>query len=64
MNVYGFNFAFRRADALAVGGFETDSGREGSVAELIAAGEAPPPSGRCEDGLTPTPRHGPVTDDW
>lgn len=51
MNVYGFNFAFRRADALAVGGFETDSGREGSVAELIAAGEAPPPSGRCEDGL-------------
>lgn len=51
LNVYGFNFAFRRDDALAVGGFELDSGREGSVAELIAAGEAPPPSGRCEDGL-------------
>lgn len=51
LNVYGFNFAFRRADALAVGGFEVDSGREGSVAELIAAGAPPPPSGRCEDGL-------------
>ncbi|OIN61280.1 hypothetical protein BLX24_01950 [Arsenicibacter rosenii] len=51
LNVYGFNFAFRRADALAVGGFELDSGREGSVAELIAGGEAPPDSGRCEDGL-------------
>ncbi|WP_234733469.1 glycosyltransferase family 2 protein [Tellurirhabdus bombi] len=51
LNVYGFNFAFRRADALAVGGFALDSGREGSVAELIAAGEVPPPSGRCEDGL-------------
>nr|WP_293835722.1 glycosyltransferase [uncultured Arsenicibacter sp.] len=51
LNVYGFNFAFRRADALAVGGFELNSGREGSVAELIAGGEAPPDSGRCEDGL-------------
>ena len=51
MNVYGFNFAFRRADALAVGGFETDSGREGSVAEIMATGAPPPPSGRCEDGL-------------
>ncbi|MGA0558524.1 glycosyltransferase family 2 protein [Larkinella sp. VNQ87] len=50
MNVYGFNFAFRRADALAVGGFALDSGREGSVAELIAAGIKPPPSGKCEDG--------------
>ncbi|RRB01242.1 glycosyltransferase family 2 protein [Larkinella rosea] len=51
LNVYGFNFAFRRADALAIGGFELDSGREGSVAELIAAGTPPPPTGRCEDGL-------------
>ncbi|WP_421829938.1 glycosyltransferase family 2 protein [Larkinella sp.] len=51
LNVYGFNFAFRREDALAVGGFELDSGREGSVAELVAAGITPPPSGRCEDGL-------------
>jgi cellulose synthase/poly-beta-1,6-N-acetylglucosamine synthase-like glycosyltransferase len=50
MNVYGFNFAFRRQDALAVGGFSLDSGREGSVAELIAAGIKPPPSGKCEDG--------------
>ncbi|MFC5411830.1 glycosyltransferase family 2 protein [Larkinella bovis] len=50
MNVYGFNFAFRRADALAVGGFALDSGREGSVAELVAAGIKPPPSGKCEDG--------------
>ncbi|GAA4409687.1 glycosyltransferase family 2 protein [Nibrella viscosa] len=50
LNVYGFNFSFRRTDALAVGGFLLDSGREGSVAELIAAGIAPPPSGRCEDG--------------
>lgn len=51
LNVYGFNFAFRRADALAVGGFETDSGREGSVAEIMATGAPPPESGRCEDGL-------------
>ncbi|GAB3255331.1 glycosyltransferase family 2 protein [Larkinella harenae] len=50
LNVYGFNFAFRRADALAVGGFALDSGREGSVAELVAAGIKPPPSGKCEDG--------------
>lgn len=50
LNVYGFNFSFRRADALAVGGFLLESGREGSVAELIAAGKTPPPSGRCEDG--------------
>ena len=50
MNVYGFNFAFRRKEALAVGGFALDTGREGSVAELIAAGIKPPPSGKCEDG--------------
>lgn len=50
LNVYGFNFAFRREDALAVGGYLLDSGREGSLAELTAAGKTPPPSGRCEDG--------------
>jgi hypothetical protein len=50
LNVYGFNFAFRREDALKVGGFALDTGREGSLAELVAAGQTPPPSGRCEDG--------------
>lgn len=40
VNVLGYNFAFRRADALAVGGFNTDSGHRGDVAA----------NGRCEDG--------------
>jgi glycosyltransferase involved in cell wall biosynthesis len=40
INVLGYNFAFRRADALAVGGFNTESGHRGSVAA----------TGRCEDG--------------
>ncbi|MBC8152891.1 MAG: glycosyltransferase [Bacteroidetes bacterium] len=50
LNVYGFNFAFRRGDAIDVGGFALDTGREGSLAELAAEGKLPPPSGRCEDG--------------
>lgn len=50
LNVYGFNFAFRRADALAIGGFALNTGREGSLAELLAAGKVPLPSDRCEDG--------------
>lgn len=40
VNVLGYNFAFRRADALAVGGFNTDSGHRGEQAA----------TGRCEDG--------------
>lgn len=40
VNVLGYNFAFRRADALAVGGFNTEAGHRGAVAA----------TGRCEDG--------------
>lgn len=50
LNVYGFNFAFRRDDALAIGGFSLDTGTVGSVAELVSAGQAPPVASRCEDG--------------
>jgi hypothetical protein len=52
LNVYGFNFAFRRDDALSIGGYALDSGPVGSVAELVAAGKTPPaPSARRgEDG--------------
>lgn len=50
LNVYGFNFAFRKDDAVSVGGFALDTGREGSLAEMTAGGNIPPPSGRCEDG--------------
>lgn len=51
LNVYGFNFAFRRDDALAIGGYALDSGPVGSVAELVEAGKTPPPpSKRGEDG--------------
>ena len=39
-NVLGMNFAFRRAEGLAVGGFNLDSGHQGTVSS----------SGRCEDG--------------
>lgn len=50
LNVYGFNFAFRREDALALGGFELNSGWVGSIAELVADSHTPPPSDRAEDG--------------
>ena len=50
LNVYGFNFAFRRDDALAIGGFALDTGTVGSVAELVAAGQVPPEDRECEDG--------------
>lgn len=51
LNVYGFNFAFRRADAQAIGGFALDSGWVGSIDELVAAGaELQPDARRCEDG--------------
>jgi len=40
-NVLGFNFAFRRADALAVGGFRLDAGHRGDQNQ---------PGGPCEDG--------------
>lgn len=40
-NVLGFNFAFRRADALAVGGFNLNAGHQGTVNHK---------SGPCEDG--------------
>ncbi|RYC72125.1 glycosyltransferase family 2 protein [Spirosoma sordidisoli] len=40
-NVLGFNFAFRRADALAVGGFNLNAGHTGTVNHK---------SGPCEDG--------------
>ncbi len=40
VNVLGYNFAFRRADALSVGGFNTDSGHRGATTA----------AGRCEDG--------------
>jgi hypothetical protein len=50
LNVYGFNFAFRRDDALAIGGFALDSGPVGSVAELVADGKMPPVSKKGEDG--------------
>lgn len=50
LNVYGFNFAFRRADALALGGFALDSGWVGSLDELVADNKTPPPSKRAEDG--------------
>ncbi|GAB3489945.1 glycosyltransferase family 2 protein [Spirosoma knui] len=52
LNVYGFNFAFRRDDALAIGGYALDSGPVGSVAELVEAGKTPPPPSarRGEDG--------------
>ncbi|WP_080239159.1 glycosyltransferase family 2 protein [Spirosoma rigui] len=50
LNVYGFNFAFRRDDALAIGGFALDSGPVGSVAELVAEGKMPAVSKKGEDG--------------
>ena len=51
LNVYGFNFAFRREDALAIGGFDLDTGPVGSVAELVASGKIPlSPMKRGEDG--------------
>lgn len=50
LNVYGFNFAFRREDALALGGFALDSGWVGSIDELVANNDAPPVSQRAEDG--------------
>ncbi|SDM87331.1 glycosyltransferase family 2 protein [Siphonobacter aquaeclarae] len=40
INVLGFNFAFRRADGLAVGGFRVDAGHQGTVSA----------QGVCEDG--------------
>lgn len=40
INVLGFNFGFRRADGLAVGGFRVDAGHQGNVAA----------TGVCEDG--------------
>ena len=40
-NVLGFNFAFRRADALAVGGFDVNAGHQGAANHE---------SGPCEDG--------------
>ena len=40
-NVLGFNFAFRRADALAVGGFDVNAGHQGVKNHT---------SGTCEDG--------------
>lgn len=45
VNVLGMNFAFRRADGLAVGGFNLASGHQGTVS-AAATGQA----GRCEDG--------------
>lgn len=41
INVLGFNFAFRRDDALAVGGFNLNAGYQGSRSQA---------NGRCEDG--------------
>lgn len=46
-NVLGMNFAFRRADGLAVGGFNLESGHQGNVA-ASALGDST--AGRCEDG--------------
>ncbi|MFT4031640.1 MAG: glycosyltransferase family 2 protein [Siphonobacter sp.] len=40
VNVLGFNFGFRRADGLAVGGFRVDAGHQGNKAA----------AGVCEDG--------------
>ena len=40
-NVLGFNFAFRRTDALAVGGFNVNAGHQGAANHT---------SGPCEDG--------------
>ncbi len=40
-NVLGFNFAFRRADALTVGGFDVNAGHQGVTNHV---------NGPCEDG--------------
>lgn len=40
-NVLGFNFAFRRTDALAIGGYDLDTGHQGGKVEV---------NNRCEDG--------------
>jgi len=45
INVLGFNFAFRRADALAVGGFNVETGHKGDT--LTGTNRT---SGACEDG--------------
>jgi glycosyltransferase involved in cell wall biosynthesis len=39
-NILGYNFGFRRADALAVGGFRLDAGHQGTIQA----------NGVCEDG--------------
>ena len=41
INVLGFNFGFRREDALALGGFRVDAGHQGTVTSY---------GGACEDG--------------
>jgi len=41
INVLGFNFGFRRADALALGGYRVDAGHQGTVTAY---------GGACEDG--------------
>lgn len=47
INVLGMNFAFRRADALSVGGYNLEAGHRGGLLASAPGRVAP---GQCEDG--------------
>ncbi|WP_266365941.1 glycosyltransferase family 2 protein [Tellurirhabdus rosea] len=50
VDVRGMNFAFRRADALAVGGFDVTIGHQSTFTGTELTSGQPRAEGRCEDG--------------